>query len=119
LEDAIKEFFDHMISVLTWWHLLEILWLAGLGWYGHRLWKRDGWFKDPFVTTAMFWEIPLFGAVSAFLTTDFQLESLFFIMKWHYFREWARQDKFFGGALAVFVVSGILLILVLSPVIGV
>ena len=114
-----REFFDHMLAVPSWWHLLEILWLSGFGWYGHRLHKHEGWFKEPIITTAMFWEFPLFGAISAVMTTDFQLESLFFIMKWRYIREWVRQDKFFGGALILSLISAILLLLVLTPVIGV
>lgn len=66
----------------------------------------------------MFWELPIAAVLTAFLTTDFQLEGLFVIMKYHYFKEWAKQDKVFGVTVVLFL-SLILFLLILSPFIGV
>ncbi len=114
-----REFLDHMMSVPTWWQIFELIWLAGLAWYGYYLHTKEGWFQTPFNTTAMFWEIPLAGALTAFLTTDFQLEGLFIVMKWHYFREWMRQDKLFGATFMILLASVLLFLLFLSPIVGI
>lgn len=66
----------------------------------------------------MFWEVPLAGILTAFLTTDFQLEGLFGLMKWYYFREWAKQDRLFGGTIILFLGSTLIFLLILTPLIG-
>lgn len=83
---------DHVISIPTWWTLLELCYLGLFslhGWYMHRTYQ---WFSQPVSGQAMFWELFIAGALTTFLTTDFQLEGLFLILKYHYVKEVWKHD---------------------------
>jgi hypothetical protein len=86
---------DHMFSLPARWQWVELAWLLGLAYHGYQMYKKDGWFGTPITAGAMFWEVPLLAVTSVFLTTEFQLEGLFVIMKYHFLKEWWKHEKLF------------------------
>lgn len=101
---------DHVISIPTWWTLLELCYLGVFslhGWYMHRTYQ---WFSKPVSGSAMFWEVIIAGILTTFLTTDFQLEGLFLIMKYHYVKEVLKHDHILRNML---LLAGVALMLVI------
>jgi hypothetical protein len=103
----------HAITIPAWWTLFELVYLGLFSFHGWYLHKKKGWFAEPVSGQAMFWELFIAGALTTFLTTDFQLEGLFFILKYHYVKEVWKHDhilrNMFLLALAAVVMIAIAL----------
>lgn len=82
----------HVFAFPTWWTIFELIWLFNLSGYGLYLHRKYDWFQEPVTSTAMFWEFAIMAGVSALLTTDFQLEGVFVILKYHYIKEALKHD---------------------------
>ncbi len=104
---------DHTFSWPTGWQMFELVWLLAFAGYGYYLFKQKGWFKEPVTVGSMFWEVPLAGLFTAFLTTDFQLEGLFIMLKYHYVKEALHHDHVGRNLLIIGAVALILLIVIL------
>ena len=107
------ELLDHMFSWPTWWQLFELGWLLALAGYAYRLYKKEGWFATPVTLGSMFWEVPLAGLLTAFLTTDFQLEGLFIMLKYHYVKETLKHDHVLRNLLLISAVILVFIIIAL------
>jgi len=104
---------NHVFSWPTWWQLLELLWLLGIAGCGYRLYKKEGWFAEPITTGSMFWEVPVIGFMTVFLTTDFQLEGLFIALKYHYVKEALKHDHKLRNLLIISAVALVFIIIAL------
>lgn len=103
---------DHMFSLPSLWQCLELAWLLGLAYHGYQLHKNEAWFSSPITAGAMFWEVPLIALSSVLLTTEFQLEGLFIMMKYHFLREWWKHETMFLST-AILAVSTFFFLLVI------
>jgi hypothetical protein len=77
------------------------------------VYQQKGWFKEPVTVGSMFWEVPLAGLLTVFLTTDFQLEGLFLMLKYHYVKEALKHDHAARNLLIIGAVAVILLVIIL------
>lgn len=108
-----SEIIVHVFSWPTWWQVFELAWLIGLAGYAHYLYRNHGWFAKPITAGAMFWEVPIAALLTLFLTTDFQLEGLFIMLKYHYVKETLKHDYLLRNMLIVTAVIVVFVIIAL------
>jgi hypothetical protein len=104
---------SHVFTLPTWWQLFELSWLLGLAGYAYHLYRSKGWFATPVTVGSMFWEVPLAGLLTMFLSTDFQLEGLFVILKYHYIKEVLKHDHKLRNLLIISAVVVVFIIIAL------